>query len=81
MDSITRDLSDRLKFVNLPADERKKQSFKKYAEKFREKINAKSRRYYESHKAELKAKRDAKKTNTAQPEKVIEPAALASSTD
>jgi len=73
---------DREKYdESVPSDERKKQSFKKYSDKFREKINAKSRRYYESHKAELKAKRDAKKTNTAQPETNIEPAALASSAD
>ena len=57
----------------VPADERKKLSNQKYIDTHRERLNAKSKRYYERNKEKLKEKRDAKKAerlalieNTAQ---------------
>ena len=45
----------------VPADERKKLSNQKYIDTHRERLNAKSKRYYERNKEKLKEKRDAKK--------------------
>jgi len=64
---------DHIKYVNdpkhfrlafepdVPPAERKKQSCQKYAETHRDRLNAKSKRYYERNKLRLKEKRDAAK--------------------
>jgi hypothetical protein len=48
---------------SVPADERKKLSNQKYIDTHRERLNAKSKRYYERNKEKLKEKRDAKKAS------------------
>jgi len=59
---LTQLTSDRLVFEpDVPPAERKKQSSQKYAETHRDRLNAKSKRYYERNKLRLKEKRDAAK--------------------
>jgi len=59
---------------SVPPEERKKLSAKKYTETHREKLNAKSRRYYQRNKELIKEKRLSKIaeiSNTAQPNSEI----------